>query len=535
MNDIYTKSDNYKFAYLKKLVIELRSRQSEFYYKYTPPSYKHFRFHECGKKIRILKGAPRTAKTTSALHDVVKIMKGEHPFITKYEGIPDLKKRVWVMATTFKKVTEVLMPMFLEAIPKVNILHVTNDVRNNKYYIELNNGWKVLFKSQEESIGTITSADATIILMDERIENEDWREQIRTRIISTDGLLLFTMDSNEEDEWIEGLKQLDYCETFQFELKDNAKNLPQDELDRLETELDDIAKEKLLSGKYIDRNIKYIFTPDIWNTSNYVEIIPQKFGVIHGEVCPDEEGFIKVFKIPEPNVKYLVGYDPAGGNSRNSHGLHVFDENGEQCASMLSNAFHYVNAPEMFLIPILKWYNNAVFVSENREHGRYIVHKVNDLGYFNIYSDSTWKPMGTKVMKLVDFGIVTDEKSKRDMTNNMLDYITNSRILLHDRLTKIQLERFVEDFRDLDTQKTAGKLHGTRAMNEPELKNSDDDLVMSLFFVGRAMLNMGYFANIQYRKYNMNGARKKDLTIDDLVGIKLYRTEQNTVYNSLGY
>ncbi|NTW31051.1 MAG: hypothetical protein HGB12_00180 [Bacteroidetes bacterium] len=534
-NDLINKSNQYKFVYLKRLIIELRARQKEFYYSYEPPSEKHYLLHSCGKKILILKGAPRTAKTTSVLMDAAMIMKDEHPFITKYKNIPDLKKRCWVIATNFKKVQEVLLPMFLNVIPKVNIKNVWNDPRNNKYVIELNTGWHILFKSQEEKIGTITSADASIIIMDERVDSEDWREQIRSRVISTDGMLYFTMDSNEEDEWVHGLKQLSYSQLFHFELKDNAKNLPKEELDRLENELDDIAKEKLLYGNYANRDIVYIFKPDIWNESNYVEIQPKRFSIAYGELTPDEEGYIRMFKDVQSNVKYVVGFDPCGGGGRNSHGLHVFDEFGEQCLMMIDSKISYVNAPELFIMPILNYYNKALFVSENREHGRYVVNKMNDLGYYNLYSDQMWKPMESSkgVLKTqIEFGIITTEKSKKDMKNKTLDDIVNGKILLHDRLTKMQLEHFVEDYKDRDSQKLEPKMHGIKIMGEPDLKNSDDDLVMSLFFTDRALNHLGYLNNV----IRQNRSKKPMMkTIDDLLNIKVIRQGGGGFYQSLGY
>lgn len=546
-SETISNSVQYKFAYLKKMVIELRSRQKEFYYKYTPPKVngkwidgeyvggvynpKIINFHKCGKKIRIMKGAPRSGKTTCVLIDAAMIMKGEHPFNDRFKDIPEMAKRCWVIGTTFKKIQEVLMPMFLNVLPKNFVHSVTSEQRSNKYYINLINGWKILFKSQEEKIGTITSTDATLIIMDERVESPDWREQIRSRIISTDGLLYFTMDSNEEDEWVEALKQMDYSEVFEFNIYDNESNLPGEELERLKNELDDVAKEKLIYGKHIDRYIEHVYSKDIWNDSNYVEIVPTRYSVYHGELVPDEQGYIRMFKEKLEGMRYIAGYDPAGGFSRNSHAIQVFDQNGEQCAMMLDNKFHYVNAPEDFILPLLKYYNNACFVSENREHGRYIVNKIVDIGYPNVYSDTMWKPIGTNIKTQIDWGIITNERSKFEMNDSTLNDIINGKLFLHCRLTKMQLEAFVKDYtQKINSKKQSADLRGLRILNEPDLKNSDDDLVMSLYFVDRALNNMGYLIN-ENKKYH----RQTVKTIDDLMNIKLIRNTGNSIYTTIGY
>lgn len=514
-NKLILNSIEYKIGYLRNLVIELRRRSTLFYYNYIPPSEKHIRFHECTKKIRICKGAPRSAKTTTAIMDCIMIILGEHPFIKRYNTAKD-KLTMWVVATTFKKVSDVLMPMFKSVIPMNRVVKVEEDKKLNRWTIEFDNGWKIFFKSQEEGIGSFTSADARIIMMDERVENEEIRMQLRTRVISTDGLMIFTMDTTEQDEWIDDLSKMEYAELFTFELSDNSRNLPAEELKRLETELSDVDKERLIYGRSADRNIDYIFEREgMWSEENYVKIEPNRFSVRSGQFIAEDSGEYRIFKDRQPGIKYMMGFDSASGYGRNSSAIQILDENGEQCAMYLDHKEPYVMLPEKVLMPMLKYWNNAMFVPENRAQGVYIANKMSET-YFNIYTDNLHKIQLNKEIKNLEWGITTNEKNKKEMVDMVLSDIMNCKIMLHCEKTIKQLKNFVGDYKN-DTQKLNPKYHGIKIKDDPELANSDDDLVMALLFTVRALNMMGYL------QYSARRRRNKTVrTIDDVLSTKLY-------------
>jgi len=507
-------SIEYRVGYLKNAVIELRRRKNLFYYNYQPPSKKHKAFHESTKKIRICKGAPRSAKTTTAIMDCIMIILGEHPYIKKFDGAKD-KLTMWVVGTTFKKVSDVLMPMFKGIVPMNRVKKIEEDKKLNRWTIGFDNGWKIFFKSQEEGIGSFTSADARIIMIDERVENEEIRMQLRTRVISTDGLMIFTMDTVEQDEWIDDLSKMEYAELFTFELKDNAKNLPSEELERLERELSDVDKERLIYGRSAERDIDYIFDKDgLWSEENYIPLEANRFSVSTGQFVPVTNGEYRVYKDRQPGIKYVMGFDAASGYGRNSSAIQIFDDNGEQVAMYLDHKEPYVMMPEKVLIPMLKYWNNAMFVPECRAQGIYIGNKVAET-YYNIYTDNLYKLQLNKEVRSIEWGILTNEKNKKEMVDMLLSDIMNAKIVLHCDKTVRQLKMFVADYKN-DTQKLNPKYHGTKVKDDPELANSDDDLVLSLMFAVRALNNLGYLQNAARRR------RRSVKTLDEIMNTKLF-------------
>lgn len=519
----------YKLQRVRNIAIELRRRSSSWYYNWKPPtdregkSRKHLEFMLCDKKILIAKGAPRSAKTSTAIHYCLRIILGEHPIVKKWNNV-ETKKVMWVVATTFKKIVDVLMPLFEEQMPMNRVTKVIAERNNNRYGYEFDNGWKIMFKSQEEKIGTFTSADVRIILIDERVDDERVREQLRSRIISTDGIMIFTMDSNEEDQWIDDLSRMEYVRLFEFNIRDNEVNLPAVELERLERELSDVGKERLLNGRAANDNFVYLFDKQgLWNEGNFVELLPNRFSVQGERFISDESGYFRQFKEPEPGVKYVMGFDSASGVGRNSSAIQMFSEYGEQVAMYLDHTTPYIQFPELILLPLLRKYNNALFVPEFRAQGIYISNKVAET-YYNIYTDNLHRKDVNKWSKGMDYGIMTTEKNKKEMIDSTMGEIVNQRLMFHCAKTQRQFRAFVEDYSgNQDSQKKDPKYHGTRIKDDEELRFSDDDLVMATLFAVRALVNMNYLNN---------AARKREIrktnamSIDELKRIKIYRQDE---------
>lgn len=464
--------------------MEMKSRLNEFYYSYQPASEKHRQFHLCGKKIRILTGAPRTGKTTAAIQDVAYCLLGEHPVYKM--AVPNIW---WVIVPKFHKIYESggMFDKYLAVLPKNRIGHITKDRNDNIYEIELDNKSLVLFKSQEQGVDSVTSNAVHGVLADERIDNHDIRIQLRARIIDEDGLLVYTQDRLEDDEWVDDLRGKPYVFIQSLELRDNSKYLPKEELERLEYELDEVDKERIFYGNYKDRDTLNVYPKELFNDKNYLPIQPARYELIAGEMVESELGQLKIYKQPKPEVQYVMAWDVAEGVGGNAHAVQVFDEYGEQCAVWLNNTVDYNLLDSTVLIPLGLYYNTALGVGELRSFGYSVMGNMMK-SYPHLYVDvQNRRIKQIAKQKHLRFGVVTDEVNKGDMANLLYSDLKQAKLLLHDEYTVIQLQHFVQTLKSDTQKKNAVKYHGTRIKGIPDLKKSDDDLVMALLFADRAL------------------------------------------------
>ena len=504
-----------KILMLKKAISEIKSRQSYPYYKYEPSSPKHARFHTCGKKIRIFKGGTRAGKTTAAIMDIIKVCLGEHDYCKM-----ELPAVFWVVCSTYKKIyqDDGMLSKFKEILPMNRVLKIISDKQKGDFCIEFDNGSSIIFKSQEEDSKAFKSSKISGALIDERIESQDIRTDIRMRIIDKKGILIFTMDSFEEDEWVNELAQHEWAEIFPVTMEDNAKYLPAEEIEMVKRELTDEEREKAFYGRYLNKDYTYVFLSSIWTESNYVEIKPSRF-VINAntfEFEPSETGELRIFKKPEQGVQYVIGCDTAEGVGKNPHCLQVISEHGEQVATFLSNNINFTRLHN-YIIALAKYYNRGLVIPEANNYGNTVLANLL-ANYNNIYYEI---PVGAKINSLRQnkFGVFTQEDTKKDMAFQTLDDIENEKILIHDMLTKRQLENFIKDS---SLKKNGAKYRGLKMKFTPEdfklypesdirlFKNSDDDLVMSLLFADRALNNYNYLKH----------SRKKINNITDIDNIK---------------
>jgi hypothetical protein len=472
----------------------------------------YLKVHQCTKKFIACKGSPRTGKSYVLIQKANQLLLDEDPYDKLKGQQPYL---MWVIATSFKKVKDQLFPLYKQLAPHNRIKRSGEKTNSNEYFIEYDNGSRIVFKSQEEKIGEFKSADVHIVFADERIESQDIRENLRHRIITTDGRIFYTMDSLGEDEWLDEMEKLPYAEVFRFVLEDNKDYISKEEYQRLQTEGTNEQRERLLFGKPINENHKRIFLEDMWNESNYQPIEPKRGKIVDGEFIQGE-GFLCVYREREEGKKYVVGYDSAAGTGGNGNALQIFSDDGEQIARVLNNSVHFTLWPEI-IRDILNYYNKALFIPEvGITHSLYVVNTLAEK-YFNIYMDEIVK--NPSRYQKVDWGIRTNENNKKEMCDLTLADLNKCKLLLHDDKTIKQLEGFIEDYSG-DTQKKNPKLHGTKIRDDEELRGSDDDLVMALFLADRALNKYNYFNIARRRKLP---EEKKIKTIDDILNTKIIR------------
>lgn len=485
MGRLHTRESlEYRVELVKLLTAEIRNRSTQFYYSYNPASDKHRDFHLCGKKIRILTGAPRTGKTTAAIQDLVMVALGEHP---KYQvPTPNIG---WVVVPKFHKIYETggMLDKWAAVIPRNRVVSKTVDRKLNQYEYRLDNGSCMLFKSQEQGVDSFTSNEVHWILADERVDNHDIRIQMRARVISLNGLMVYTMDKLEDDEWVDELKTEPYVHLTQLELRDNAKYLPHEELERLEHELDEVDKERIFFGNYKDRDTINIFS-GMFNDKNYVPMDGSRFEIINGEFIPSEAGDLRVFHEPKKDTEYVMAWDVCEGIRQNAHAVQIFDEHGEQCARWLNSTVDYNRLAADVLVPLGLYYHNALGVGELRSYGYAVMGHMMQYPYPNLYVDvqnKKIKQIGKQAR--LRFGVVTDEVNKPEMVQQLYGDLKAAKLLLHDEFTKMQLDHFVQKAGKVTQKRGAIKYGGTRIKGIPELKFSDDDLVLALMFADRAL------------------------------------------------
>ena len=515
-NDAMKQSFEYKYALLKEVVEELRGRNKYFYYSYDPASEKHKDFHLCGKKIRINEGANRAGKTTCAIQDVAMINLGEHP-VYKIE-VPNYW---WVVVNNFKKVYETggMLQKFKEVLPMNRIKNIVDDNKRNNFKIVYDNGSEIYFKSQEEGVDSFTSVKIHGALIDERIHDHNIRTQLRARIIDKDGLLIFTIDKLEDDDFISELGKQPYAKVFSFIMEDNIKYLPSGEIERLKTELDEIDREKILYGKHKERDILYLFPEKVWNESNFVEIVPSRFDISSNtELVNNEKGSLRLFKEPEQNIKYVIGLDTAEGTGKNSHCAQVINEYGEQVACWWSNNLHYTELDGV-ISALGSYFNNALIIAEYRSFGYAVIMKLKDY-YPNLYYEVSSHSLDKKRV-VSNFGIATNEKNKPEMVSSLYDNLDKENIMIHCAKTKKQLSNFVRDVN--------GKYRGLKEKEDIEMKFNDDDLVLALMFACRALVKYGYLRkrnNDTVSKYNSNKIYYSNNSYKTM-----FRNYSNPIYN----
>lgn len=517
----------YKIERLRHIYNEIKNRMKYPYYNYIPlrldpddncteNKYKYLDFHRCGKKIRILEGSPRSGKTTMAIQDVCWLALGEHPFI-KLE-VPNIG---WVIVQKFEKLWEPggMIDKFEERLPLNRIKAFVKNKKDREYWIEFDNGSKIVFKSEEQGIDSFTSVKIHWALKDERIYNEQIRKQLRMRIVDENGYLIYTMDKLEEDDWVYELRNKDYVFIGRYEFKDNPK-LPPEEANRIANEVDEIDKEILLYGKFKERNHQLMFPPTIWNESNYVEIIPKRFDVIGGDIVPNEAGFLRVFKEKQDNMNYVIAWDVSEGIGKNATAIGIFDETGEQIAVWFSNIYNYELLAKNIIMPLGEYYNNALAAGELKGCGFAVMSDMKKLGYKNLYVDVINQQLKQTTQLSFKFGIVTDPSNKSQMVAQTKKDLENGKLLLHCEMTKIQFEHFVKEDRGETKTHNGIFYHGTKIRGcqkyQAEFKYSDDDLVMMTLFADRVLNGWGYLDGINRKTKRQEEEKSKIQTIDDL-------------------
>ena len=173
---------------------------------------------------------------------------------------------------------------------------------------------------------------------------------------------------------------------------------------------------------------------------------------------PAEYGDLRIFKEPEPHTKYGVGADIAEGLEHGDYScVQILEaKTGEQCA-----VWHGHMDPDIFgeeVIPLLSWwFNTALCVPENNNHGLSTIKAMQRVGYPLIYRQR--RLQDRKEHKTEMLGWRTTASTKPYVMAELNAAIREDDLILHDAETIMELKTFVRDGKKMN-----GSPHDDRVM-----------------------------------------------------------------------
>ena len=148
-----------------------------------------------------------------------------------------------------------------------------------------------------------------------------------------------------------------------------------------------------------------------------------------------DEGLLKVWKVPRTNRRYLISADVAEGVKGGAYSVaQVLDRTSwEQVAVWRSHI-----DPADFgqkLVDIAYWYNNALIIPENNNHGWATIGKIKEIEYPHIFKTTTiWKDDELKGIG-EKYGFPTGERTKPLIISALRNSINDMSLFLNDEVT----------------------------------------------------------------------------------------------------
>lgn len=134
----------------------------------------------------------------------------------------------------------------------------------------------------------------------------------------------------------------------------------------------------------------------------------------------DTKGYVKIWRMPEPNKFYCIGSDPAEGlvTGDYSCGI-VLDEDFRLCA-----AWHGHADPDLFgeeLVKLAKYYNEAYVGVESNNNGSSTLRSIVRKEYWNIYYQKSYSKIADSMTQKIGWN--TNIRTKPIMINSLTAYI----------------------------------------------------------------------------------------------------------------
>lgn len=156
------------------------------------------------------------------------------------------------------------------------------------------------------------------------------------------------------------------------------------------------------------------------------------------------DGFVTIYKPPQPRRHYVIGGDTAGDGSDYNVGQVLDNKTGEQVCVLRKQYDEDLYAKQMYCLGL--WYNTALIGVETN-YSTYPTMELERLGYPKLYVRESFDNYTHKTKQ--SFGFVTNEKTRPVILANLIKWVREEADSLNDPTTLEEMLTFVrsESFR----------------------------------------------------------------------------------------
>ena len=318
-------------------------------------------------------------------------------------------QKIWYCSPLYKQTKEIAWNLFQEYCPKEFIAKKNE----SELKITLGNGSEISLKGTDNP-DSLVGVGLNFCVLDEfpLMDSAVWYKIVRPMMIDTKGECLFIgtpRGFNWAHELYEHSKKDSDFSSFFFKTIDNTA------IDGIDIE---VGKAKNEATSTLD---KVTFRQEYEATFEVITGRPRfdvDILVRLNQTCVDasKDGFLDIFKEPDPLAKYIIGVDT-------SEGLITGDKSSAviiNCRNY-SVAAHYSGlfAPDILASYLKTWgikYNNALIVVESNNHGLVTLNYLKDI-YKNIYYKKIYDEISNDWSEKI--GFQTTAKTKPMLINNL--------------------------------------------------------------------------------------------------------------------
>jgi hypothetical protein len=155
-----------------------------------------------------------------------------------------------------------------------------------------------------------------------------------------------------------------------------------------------------------------------------------------------QNGSLKIYKVPQQNMRYWIGVDVSEGVGQDSSTFFVLDKNGENVATFKNNKIQPYEFADV-CAAIGKFYNNAQLIVEKASGGHSVLerlrytHKYRNLAKYKTYDEFNkiqWK-----------YGFDTNTKTKGIAVNDAREWFDKGLVKINDKEVLNEMKVFVID------------------------------------------------------------------------------------------
>lgn len=155
-----------------------------------------------------------------------------------------------------------------------------------------------------------------------------------------------------------------------------------------------------------------------------------------------KNGSLKIYKIPQKDMRYWIGADVSEGVGQDSSTLFIMDKNGENVATFKNNKIKPYEFADVCAW-IGKWYNNAQLIVEKASGGHSVIerlrytHKYRNMAKYKTYDEFNkiqWK-----------YGFDTNAKTKGIAVNDAREWFDKGLVKINDKELLNEMKVFVID------------------------------------------------------------------------------------------